>query len=88
MSSSNVFPDKNANSATDILTLIPASFDVATINAVAAAYHATVRDLGLTGRIDPITAIVARKIIDVAHSGERDPARIQAHVVSGLGVSG
>lgn len=55
------------------------------MSAIAAAYHATIRELGLAGRIDPITEIVARKIIDIAEAGERDPARMQAYVVSGLG---
>lgn len=86
MSRSNAFRSENAGSATDIHALIPRSFDPSAMNAIAAAYHATIRELGLTGRIDPITEIVARKVIDIAETGERDPARIQAHVVAGRGL--
>ena len=87
MPSSNVFSDKNANFGADFDALIPASFDSAAINAIAAAYHAAIRELGLRGRIDPITEIVARKIIGVAEAGERDPARLQARAVFGLGLA-
>jgi len=88
LSRSNALPGENASPGTDVFALIPKSFDAAAMNAIAAAYHDTIRELGLTGRIDPITEIVARKIIDIAQTGERDPARIQTRVLSGLGLPG
>jgi hypothetical protein len=33
-------------------------------------------ELGLTDRADPVTEIIARKIIEVAKTGERDPERL------------
>lgn len=88
LSRSSALPAEHASSATDIYALIPKSFDSAAVNAIAAAYQNTISELGLTGRIDPLTEIVARKIIDVAQTGERDPARMQAHVVSDLAARG
>jgi hypothetical protein len=40
------------------------------------AFDKALRGLGLVDRNDPITEIVARKIIDVGATGVRDPARI------------
>jgi hypothetical protein len=37
-------------------------------------------------RTDPITEIIARKIIDVAQTGERDPLRIRARAIEELGI--
>ena len=85
---SNALVAQNASSATEIDSLIPGSFDAAARKAVATAYQNTIHELGLTGRIDPITEIVARKIINIVQAGERDPARIQTAVVSGLAFSG
>jgi hypothetical protein len=88
LSRSSALPSANASSAPDIYALIPKSLDSDAVNAIAAAYQNTISELGLTGRIDPLTEIVAMKIIDIAQTGERDPARIQAHVVSGLAALG
>jgi hypothetical protein len=43
---------------------------------MSAAYEETLRVLQLADREDPITELVARKIIEVAGTGERDPKRI------------
>ena len=40
------------------------------------------RVFGLADRTDPITEIIARKIIDVAQTGERDPLRIRARAIA------
>ena len=53
------------------------SYDTDTIAVISAAYESARRDLGLTDRTDLITDTLARKIIEVAHTGERDPARIR-----------
>jgi hypothetical protein len=33
--------------------------------------------LGLTDRTDPVTELVAKKIIELANRGERDPLRLR-----------
>jgi hypothetical protein len=43
---------------------------------MSAAYEEALRVLQLADRQDAITELVAKKIIEVAGSGERDPARI------------
>jgi hypothetical protein len=41
------------------------------------AYQATLTDLGLSDQEDAITLLVARRIIDLASKGERDPDRLR-----------
>lgn len=43
------------------------------VERLATAYDMALRALHLVDRNDPLTEIVARKIIEVARSGERDP---------------
>lgn len=86
MSRSKGRPGADTSSATGIDALIPDSFNPEVKNAIAAAYESTLRVLGLTGRGDLITEIVARKIIEIAQTGERDPERIKSLVISGLGL--
>lgn len=50
------------------------------------AYEGALRALGLIDRTDPITEIVAKKIIEIAQTGERDPARLRAQAIAGLGL--
>jgi hypothetical protein len=51
-------------------------FDQSAIDAMAAAFEACCRSLRLEDRADPMFEIVARKVIEVAGTGERDPLRI------------
>ena len=51
------------------------------------AYDAALQLLRLTDRTDPVTEIVAKKIIEVARSGERDPPKICARAIKELGIS-
>jgi hypothetical protein len=37
-------------------------------------------------RADPVTEIVAKKIIEVAQTGERDPLHIRARAMADLGI--
>lgn len=57
------------------------------LNTMTAAYEATLRALGLVDRSDPITDIIARKIIEIAQTGERDPIAIRARTISELGAA-
>ena len=56
------------------------------IAAMTTAYDAALQLLRLTGRADPVTEIVAKKIIEIARSGERDPAKICARAIKELGI--
>jgi hypothetical protein len=39
-------------------------------------FEDTLRALKLVDRSDPVTLLIAKKIIELAHRGERDPARL------------
>ena len=45
------------------------------------AYERTLQALKLNDRLDPLTETIARHIIEIAQTGERDPARISALAV-------
>jgi hypothetical protein len=47
-------------------------------------YEDILRSLRLADRSDPITVIIARKIIDVAKTGQRDPDAIREAVLKDL----
>jgi hypothetical protein len=49
------------------------AFDPELVNAMAAAFSKTCDALGLAERTDPITALVAEKIIELAQRGLRNP---------------
>ena len=59
-------------------------FDQSAIHTMVAAFEACCRSLRLADRVDPITEIVARKVIEVAGMGERDPQRICGLVLLAL----
>ena len=61
-----------------------ALFDPEAVKAMTTAYEAILRSLQLSGRSDPITEIVAKRIVDVAKTGQRDPELIQRSVLIGL----
>jgi hypothetical protein len=63
------------------------AFEPEEIATMSAAYEETLRVLQLTDREDPITEFVARKIIEVAGTGERDPARISEQALAELGIT-
>ena len=50
------------------------------------AYEATLQQLRLVDRSDPITQLVAKKIIEVGQRGVRDPEQISALAIQELGV--
>ena len=62
-----------------------AAFDDRTVQAMTTAYEAALQELGLVDRADPVTEIVANKIIETVRMGERNPARICEIVVKDLG---
>jgi hypothetical protein len=54
------------------------------IERMTTAYEDALRILGLTDRADPLTEILAKKIIEIAQTGERDPAKIRAKAVAAI----
>jgi hypothetical protein len=50
------------------------------------AYEAALQLLRLKDRTDPITELIARKIVAVYHLGERDPAHICARALKELDI--
>ena len=54
-----------------------AAFDPQAVKALAAAYDAACAVLHVVDRADPRTTIVAKKIIEHAQQGERDPIRLR-----------
>lgn len=55
------------------------------IERLVTAYEATLKALALTARRDPITEIVARKIIEIGQTGVRDPLQISQLAIRALG---
>lgn len=54
------------------------------IERMTTAYEDALRILGLTDRADPMTEILAKKIVEIAQTGERDPAQIRARAVAAI----
>jgi len=51
-----------------------------------AAYEAALQLLKLVDRTDPLTEMVAKKIIEIFRNGERDPPHLCARALKELGV--
>ena len=60
-------------------------FDPETIRIMTTAYEAARDRLGLVDRSDPLTQLVARKVIEVAQTGVRDPDDLCERVVTAIG---
>jgi hypothetical protein len=54
------------------------------ISLLALAYDETLRALGLKQRSDPITQLVARRIIEIAQTGVRDPLQLASIAITEL----
>ncbi len=63
-----------------------AAFDQADITCMVAAYEAALEFLRLTDRNDPICELLAKKIIEVNRSGERDAPKLCARALIELGI--
>ena len=62
------------------------TFDPDAIEAMTAAYESALSDLRLGDRGDPLTDVIAKSIITVASTGERDPEKIKVRALNALGV--
>jgi hypothetical protein len=56
-------------------------FDADATRALGAAFECACKALQLTDRTDPVTEMVAKRIIDLAKTGERDPELLCAAVL-------
>jgi hypothetical protein len=61
-------------------------FDQDDIDLMTVSYEAALKLLRLVDRNDPVTEIVAKKIIEIVQSGERRPPFITARALKELGV--
>ena len=57
------------------------------ISRLVSAYEAALKALELADRTDPITDIVARKIIEIGETGVRDPLQISKLALRDLGAA-
>jgi hypothetical protein len=60
-------------------------FDPESIKVMTAAYETAREQLGLKDRSDPLTELVARKIIEIAQTGVRDPSQLCERALSAIG---
>ena len=69
-----------------ILQLLKGSaFDPEHIKVMTEAYEATLKSLHLKAGTDPINEIIAKKVVNIARTNERDPKRISARTINELG---
>jgi hypothetical protein len=54
------------------------------IQVLTTAYEQALRALRLKDRADPATEMIAKKIIELAQRGERDPVRLREYAIRGL----
>ena len=66
------------------LLLTSGAFSPEDIAAITAAFEESLRALGLVHRTDPAAAIVAKRMIEVAVGGERDPIMLRDAVLRSL----
>jgi hypothetical protein len=62
------------------------SFTPEEVAGLGTAYEAMLVVLRLDDRSDPITEIVAKKLIEVFQSGERDPTKLCNRAIKELGI--
>ena len=65
-----------------------AAFDPETIEIMSAAYEGACEALNLADRTNPLTYLVAKKIIELAQRGERDPDQMRQQALKAFGRSG
>lgn len=51
------------------------------VTVLATAYEQALRALRLKDRSDPATEMIAKKIIELAQRGERDPVRLREYAI-------
>ena len=61
------------------------AFEPEAITRMTTAYEDALCVLGVADRQDPVTEIIAKKIIEIAQKGERDPVRLCQRALAELG---
>ena len=56
------------------------------IKVMTAAYEGALVDLNVTNRDDPLTELIAKAIVNVTATGERDPVLVKDRAINALGV--
>jgi hypothetical protein len=64
-----------------------AAFGSDEVERITAAYESVLKLLRLSDRTDPITELIAQRVIEIARKGEPDPGRISMDVLTDFGVS-
>jgi hypothetical protein len=62
------------------------SFGPDEIEVMKSAYEAALIEVGVTDRDDPITELIAKSIVTVTATGERDRKRVMERALNALGV--
>ncbi len=62
------------------------SFGQTEIEVMSAAYESALLTLGIAKRDDPITELIAKAVVNVVATGERDPKLIEQRAINALGV--
>jgi hypothetical protein len=62
------------------------SFGPDEIEVMKTAYEAALVEVGISDRGDPITELIAKSIVNVTASGERDPKEVMERALNALGV--
>jgi len=62
------------------------SFGPAEIEIMKVAYEAALVDVGVTSPNDPIADLIAKAIVSVTASGERNPKEVMERALNALGV--
>jgi hypothetical protein len=66
--------------------LAEAAFGPADVRVMTSAYEAALKLLKLNDKQDPITELIASKIIEIYRQGENDPPQLCARALKELGV--
>ena len=54
------------------------------IKVMSMAFEGALNALGLMDRVDPLNELVAKKIIEIAKTGERNPSRLRDRALKSL----
>jgi len=57
------------------------------ISRLTTAYEQALRTIGIVDRGDPLAELVAKKIIEIAQTGIREPADISAQAIKEIGIA-
>ena len=71
------------------MSIVPvfASLDPEVLDYASKGYEIARANLGLRDRADPLTEVLAIKVLEVVQAGESDPDKIAQHAIAALGSS-